>query len=102
MLIDTGDGRDAYIPVLQDAMKASGTTDIAAVVLTHWHLDHIGGIPSVVDLAKGAASVHKYMIQGLCHITLFVCMYLCVFVHSHKFYVKATLSMVKILLLSYM
>eukprot|EP00041_Stephanoeca_diplocostata_P020795 m.472715 g.472715 ORF g.472715 m.472715 type:complete len:418 (-) comp21662_c0_seq8:228-1481(-) len=75
ILIDTGDGREEYISNLKIAMKETATESIAAIVLTHWHLDHIGGVPSVINYleslhaTKSAVSsaslpVYKYMPQN--------------------------------------
>ncbi|KAI0927894.1 hypothetical protein AcW1_005299 [Taiwanofungus camphoratus] len=56
VLIDTGDGRDAYIPFLTEALK--GTTGhpdkphISDIILTHKHHDHCDGLPSVLHLLR--------------------------------------------------
>jgi glyoxylase-like metal-dependent hydrolase (beta-lactamase superfamily II) len=46
LLLDTGDGRDAYLPILEEAL-AETSCEIAEVVLTHGHPDHIGGLESL-------------------------------------------------------
>jgi ribonuclease/clavin/mitogillin len=56
-LLDTGDGRDEYIPVLESALngaRADGAgisdeiPDISSIVLSHRHHDHVDGLPSVL------------------------------------------------------
>lgn len=50
LLIDTGwpgnGGRDAYR--IAQAAKAAGLTKIDYVLLTHYHVDHTGGVPQLV------------------------------------------------------
>lgn len=56
-MLDTGDGRDEYIPVLESALngaRADGadisdeTPDISSIVLSHRHHDHVDGLASVL------------------------------------------------------
>src|SRR6266404_1967886 len=51
MLIDTGwpgfNGRDANR--IADAAKAAGVTKIDYVIITHYHRDHVGGAPQLVQ-----------------------------------------------------
>src|SRR5215470_5143673 len=47
ILLDTGQGVPAYLPVLERAMAACGCEEIQEIVLTHGHVDHIGGVLSV-------------------------------------------------------
>jgi glyoxylase-like metal-dependent hydrolase (beta-lactamase superfamily II) len=46
ILIDTGDGRPEYLPILDQALEKAGCT-IQEIILTHGHIDHIGGVQSV-------------------------------------------------------
>lgn len=56
ILVDTGQGYDSYIPLLEEALDSSSTSrDVAEVneiILTHKHHDHIGGLPSVLALLR--------------------------------------------------
>jgi len=48
ILLDTGDGRDAYLPILEQALERAGCQGLQEIVLTHGHPDHIGGVESVM------------------------------------------------------
>ncbi|KAF8910347.1 lactamase [Mucidula mucida] len=57
-LIDTGEGRDDYIPVLESALRETASLSdpqqqhISDIVISHWHHDHVGGIPAVLSLLR--------------------------------------------------
>jgi endoribonuclease LACTB2 len=48
ILLDTGQGVPAYLPVLASALERTGCR-IQEIVLTHGHLDHIGGAAAVIE-----------------------------------------------------
>lgn len=54
MLVDTGwpgnDERDAKR--IQEAMKDAGVTKLDYVLITHFHMDHVGGVPNLVEHVK--------------------------------------------------
>jgi len=54
MLVDTGwggnNGRDAGR--IMEAMKDAGITKIDKVLITHFHTDHVGGVPNLVERVK--------------------------------------------------
>jgi glyoxylase-like metal-dependent hydrolase (beta-lactamase superfamily II) len=48
ILLDTGQGVPAYLPVLERALERAGCR-IQEIVLTHGHPDHLGGVADVID-----------------------------------------------------
>lgn len=58
LLLDTGSGLEAYLPVLEAAMARVGCRGLAGIVLTHAHPDHIGGVDQIVA-HFGAMPVYK-------------------------------------------
>ena len=58
ILLDTGQGRDAYLPILDAALEQAGCEGIQEIVLTHGHEDHIGGARSVIE-RFGAIRISK-------------------------------------------
>ncbi|UCE86251.1 MAG: beta-lactamase-like protein 2 [Deltaproteobacteria bacterium] len=49
ILIDAGDGRSEYLPVLERTLERAGCEGLQEIVLTHGHPDHIGGAAAVVE-----------------------------------------------------
>src|SRR5262245_35933983 len=49
ILIDCSDGNEAFIAALRDTLTEQRCT-VAAIVVTHAHGDHCGGVPAVLRL----------------------------------------------------
>ncbi|RMY86471.1 hypothetical protein D0862_10919 [Hortaea werneckii] len=67
-LIDTGEGgRKAWTEGLEKVLRAEGIRGIEAVLLTHWHPDHVGGVGDVRGVCGrvfGAAEVRVFKNQS--------------------------------------
>lgn len=50
LLLDTGEGKAAYLPLLASALGKDGV--ISQVVISHQHKDHWGGLAGVLGLLK--------------------------------------------------
>lgn len=55
-LVDSGEGKPAYVPELRRALEAEGVTRLAGILLTHWHHDHVGGVADVRALLADVIS----------------------------------------------
>jgi ribonuclease/clavin/mitogillin len=64
ILLDTGQGCDAYLPVLERALERAGCESIQEIVLTHGHPDHIGGAAAVIE-RYGAMRISKQPWKGV-------------------------------------
>lgn len=49
ILLDPGQGAAGYLDVLERAMARSGCESIQEIVLTHGHVDHLGGVGQVIE-----------------------------------------------------
>ncbi|KAH9967974.1 Metallo-hydrolase/oxidoreductase [Russula dissimulans] len=55
ILVDTGDGKREYPPFLRTVLESPrnpSLPDISDIILTHWHHDHVDGLPSVLSLCR--------------------------------------------------
>ncbi len=50
LLLDTGDGRAEYLPLLEAALEQEcAGSRIASIAVTHAHVDHVGGVSNVTS-----------------------------------------------------
>jgi ribonuclease/clavin/mitogillin len=52
ILIDTGAGINGYLANLQDCMAKSSCQHLSAILCTHWHHDHTGGLKDILPVLK--------------------------------------------------
>jgi endoribonuclease LACTB2 len=58
ILLDTGDGRPEYKKLLNQYLKVTGI-EISVVLISHWHIDHTGGVEDVLATCN-AARTYKF------------------------------------------
>ncbi len=63
ILLDTGQGVPAYLPVLERAIERAGADGLQEIVLTHGHPDHVGGLADVIA-RFGKLRVSKLLLPG--------------------------------------
>jgi ribonuclease/clavin/mitogillin len=57
ILLDTGEGKPGYTELLSQAVPQLEVSDI---VLSHWHKDHVAGLPSVLALLETRPRIWKF------------------------------------------
>jgi glyoxylase-like metal-dependent hydrolase (beta-lactamase superfamily II) len=60
ILVDAGEGRPGYLPLLRRAMRLEGCECISDVILTHYHRDHTYGLGALRREFGDALRVHKF------------------------------------------
>ncbi|QDS71517.1 hypothetical protein FKW77_005000 [Venturia effusa] len=50
ILIDTGEGQPIWISNIKKTLSSENAS-LEAVILTHWHLDHVGGVKDILTLS---------------------------------------------------
>lgn len=61
ILVDAGEGKPGVLQDLIDVMAQQGCHHISQVVITHWHIDHLLGVPELMDHFGSEMQVRKYM-----------------------------------------
>ena len=65
-MFDAGEGDPSYSTTLRAGMQQAGCKYLSQIIVSHWHHDHLGGVPQVLALHLGqhgtnAVPVRKYM-----------------------------------------
>lgn len=58
ILIDSGEGKPAWAASLKEVLKTENAT-VEALLLSHWHHDHVGGIDDLLQIAPQAV-IYKF------------------------------------------
>mmetsp|Transcript_52748 Transcript_52748/g.98764 ORF Transcript_52748/g.98764 Transcript_52748/m.98764 type:complete len:339 (+) Transcript_52748:34-1050(+) len=65
ILIDAGEGKPGVLEDLLRTMSAEGCRELSQLVITHWHYDHLLGVPEILRHFGDELPVRKYMpVQG--------------------------------------
>lgn len=64
ILLDTGQGVEAYLPILEEALQRAGCDGLQEIVLTHGHVDHLGGVAAIRE-RFGPLRVSKLSADGM-------------------------------------
>jgi len=60
LLVDAGENNvSEYCQNLGKVLDTEKCS-LSDLVVTHWHHDHVGGVPDVLNIAKGQVTVHKF------------------------------------------
>lgn len=63
ILIDAGEGKVGVLQDLLEVMQERGCTQLEQIVITHWHHDHVMGIPELLA-HFGKVPIRKYLPLG--------------------------------------
>ncbi|CAK7266247.1 hypothetical protein SEPCBS119000_001928 [Sporothrix epigloea] len=63
ILIDTAEGADTWVEALKRTLADEGAV-LSAALITHWHLDHVGGIGRVRQLMPDVAVYQSQIARG--------------------------------------
>lgn len=73
LLIDTGEiNNNEYLSLLQSILKANDSY-IAEIIVTHWHPDHVGGVPDICKMLADQSGKNVIYLQDS---TYFYCFFL--------------------------
>lgn len=67
-MIDTGEGKPAWIQTLKSVLASEKAT-IDKAILTHWHLDHVGGVKDLLELSSKVKIYKNEPTEGVLNIS---------------------------------
>lgn len=63
LLIDTGEGRPGYTALIAEALKEAGADGLQAILLTHHHYDHVGGVGQIREAFGKKLTAYKWLVD---------------------------------------
>lgn len=63
LLIDTGEGRPGYTALIAEALKEAGADGLQAILLTHHHYDHVGGVGQIREAFGNKLTAYKWLVD---------------------------------------
>lgn len=67
-MIDTGEGKPAWVTKLKETLSSENAT-LEAVILTHWHPDHVGGVKDILNFSPTPTIYKNHPGTGQINIT---------------------------------
>lgn len=58
LLLDTGEGRPSWIKAVREVLTSENVF-LSKALISHWHMDHVGGIDQLLEIYPGV-KIHKH------------------------------------------